>query len=335
MSGTGEHASAAMVGTQVGAGVFSYTITLTDTGTTPIGTFWFAWVPGQDYLSARPTVTGSPSGWTATITGGFPGDGFAIEWVAGAGSAIGIGGVSAAFTFTSTETPAQMGAAAPFFAGPATTTSFIYAGAPLSSAGAKITIPVTVACFRAGTAIRTLDGDVPVEALGAGDVVVTAEGRGRPVTWVGSREVACDGRPELWPVRVQAGALGPQTPLRDLYVSPDHALLLLGVLVPARHLINGSTIARAEMETVTYHHLALAEHDAILAEGAAAESYLAMGDGSGFAGSAWTGGGPGFAREVGSRFDLVVSGPILAEIRREIARRADWLTPSSRFGHAA
>src|ERR1700688_2789545 len=40
-------------------GVNDYSITLNNTGTTTIGTFWFAWVPGAGFLSATPTDIGS------------------------------------------------------------------------------------------------------------------------------------------------------------------------------------------------------------------------------------------------------------------------------------
>ena len=44
-------------------------------------------------------------------------------------------------------------------------------------------------CFAAGTLIRTPAGDVPVETLKAGDVVLTASGAMRPVKWMGHTDV--------------------------------------------------------------------------------------------------------------------------------------------------
>ena len=44
--------------------VYNYDVTVTNTGTTTIGTFWFAWIPGYDLLPHAPTSIASPTGWT-------------------------------------------------------------------------------------------------------------------------------------------------------------------------------------------------------------------------------------------------------------------------------
>jgi hypothetical protein len=55
------------------------------------------------------------------------------------------------------------------------------------------------------------------------------------------------------------------------------------VLIPIKHLINGSTIVQVPVQHVTYHHIELAQHDVLLAEGLPAESFLDMRDGSNYA----------------------------------------------------
>jgi hypothetical protein len=140
---------------------------------------------------------------------------------------------------------------------------------------------IPVPCFADGTRIMTARGEVPVEALRAGDLVVTLGLRGpwlRPVRWIGRRGVDCRRHPNpmaVLPVRILAGALGEGVPHRDLVVSPDHALYLQGVLVPAAALVDGVGILR-DMGTrrVRYFHVELDTHDVLLAEGAAAESWL-------------------------------------------------------------
>ena len=136
---------------------------------------------------------------------------------------------------------------------------------------------VTVACFRAGTAIAVPDGEVRVEALRIGDMVLTASGRLRPIRWIGRRAYPAEtvaAQAQLRPVRVAAGALGRGLPRRDLYLSPLHALLLDGVLVPAAALVNGTTITRAPLAAVSYFHIELDSGDIILAEGAATETFV-------------------------------------------------------------
>src|SRR4051812_29291860 len=49
--------------------VFHYDITVTDTGTTNIGTFWFSWVREVFFPPPVPTAVSSPAGWSASLTG--------------------------------------------------------------------------------------------------------------------------------------------------------------------------------------------------------------------------------------------------------------------------
>jgi hypothetical protein len=129
--------------------------------------------------------------------------------------------------------------------------------------------------------IETVTGPRRVESLAVGDEVVTLLGGPGQIVWVGSRRVDCarHPRPEtVWPVRIAAGAFGQGVPVRDLFVSPDHAVFINDVLVPARLLINGTSIVQVKRDHVKYYHLELPEHAAILAEGLAVESYLDTGD---------------------------------------------------------
>src|ERR1019366_700567 len=125
--------------------------------------------------------------------------------------------------------------------------------------------------------IATVDGLVRVEDLRVEDVVVTADGAFEPIVWIGQRAVNCERHPRpetVWPVRVQAGAFGANVPVRDLYLSPDHAVFVNDVLVPVKLLINGTSIAQVKQNRVTYYHVELPRHAVILAEGLTVESYL-------------------------------------------------------------
>ncbi len=145
---------------------------------------------------------------------------------------------------------------------------------------------VQVACFMPGTLIRTPDGERAVESLAIGDLVLTAEGEAKPVLWIGRQTVSRVFADPLrvLPIRIIAGALDENLPVRDLLVSPDHALLVDGVLIQAGALVNGTTIRREEdVPTVyTYYHVELADHALLLAEGVPAETFVDAVDRMGF-----------------------------------------------------
>jgi hypothetical protein len=139
-----------------------------------------------------------------------------------------------------------------------------------------------IPCFAAGTRILTPDGQVAVEHLAVGDSVLTVlDGAAQKIIWRGQRTIDLrrHANPEkVMPVRILAGAFAAGTPERDLVLSPDHALLIDGHLIEAKTLVNGVTIIRDRAAFVTYHHIELERHDAVLAEGLAAETYLDSGN---------------------------------------------------------
>jgi hypothetical protein len=137
---------------------------------------------------------------------------------------------------------------------------------------------VELVCFMPGTLISTPDGARSVETFMVGDLVLTTEGRAVPVRWIGRQTVSrVFGDPmRVLPIRITANALGDNLPIRDLLLSPDHALLIDGVLVHAGALVNGATVRRESdvPPTYTYYHLELDDHSLILAEGVAAETFV-------------------------------------------------------------
>jgi hypothetical protein len=150
-----------------------------------------------------------------------------------------------------------------------------------------------IPCFAAGTRIMTARGEVPVEELREGDLAVTLSGKGsplKPVRWIGERRVDVASHPHpnlVRPVRIKAGAFADGMPLRDLVVSPDHALSVDGVLIQAGKLVNGVSIVQdLATSAVHYFHVELESHDVLLADGMPAESYLDTGNRSQFANAA-------------------------------------------------
>jgi hypothetical protein len=133
-------------------------------------------------------------------------------------------------------------------------------------------------CFMAGTMIRTPDGEVAIETLKRGDLVLTNDGRSIPVDWLGVQTVSLRfaDKMRVLPIRIRAGAIAENIPSRDLLVSTDHALLVEGALIQAGALVNGTSIVREANvpTTFTYYHVEVEDHSLILAENTPAETFV-------------------------------------------------------------
>jgi autotransporter-associated beta strand protein len=144
--------------------------------------------------------------------------------------------------------------------------------------GGTVVTEDTTPCYCRGTRIRTPGGDMPVEDLRIGDLVSIAGGPALPLKWVGRRSYRdwlAVGNDDIQPILFKAGSIADGVPARDLYVSPEHAMFVDGVLVPAHCLVNGVSIVKmAGMNAVEYFHLEFDRHVVIFAEGATAESFV-------------------------------------------------------------
>lgn len=142
-------------------------------------------------------------------------------------------------------------------------------------------------CFASGTMIDTATGPRPVQGLRVGDLVRTRDHGFQPLRWLGGRRLS--GRdlaraPQLVPIRIAAGALGPGTPAQDLTVSPQHRILVRSriaeriarapeVLIAAVHLLGLPGVSRCPAsDGVGYWHLMFDAHEIVFANGAEAES---------------------------------------------------------------
>lgn len=140
-------------------------------------------------------------------------------------------------------------------------------------------------CFFSGTRIRTARGAMTVESIRPGDELVVIRGgteTTEPVIRALSARIdlASHPRPEdVAPVRFRRNAIADGQPHADLLVSPEHSMIIGGLCVPAKYLVNGATIVMERHHgAFTYHHLELARHGILIAEGALSESYLETGD---------------------------------------------------------
>ncbi len=144
-------------------------------------------------------------------------------------------------------------------------------------------------CFLRGTNILTPSGEVRIEDLRIGDLIVTARGAAMPIKWIG-RNFFKKGSARPWPesvrpIRVSRFAIDDQTPHADLYLSAGHALYIEEVLIPVGHLANGRSIMPAMpegMDCIEYFNIELGTHEVIFAEGTPVETFLVTGDREGF-----------------------------------------------------
>jgi len=135
-------------------------------------------------------------------------------------------------------------------------------------------------CFGPGTMIATPEGEKPVETLHIGDPVLTSTGDVVPVKWIGHQTLLriTDITGKRSPVQISQNALGKGLPHRDLRLTGDHAILIDDLLINASALVNHDTIRFLECaetpERLVYYHVETENHDVILANGVAAETFV-------------------------------------------------------------
>ena len=131
-------------------------------------------------------------------------------------------------------------------------------------------------CFLEGTNILTEDGYRKIEELKIGDKVKTFDGKLEEIKWIGkqTRHRFTAHPTRSLPIQIKAGALGDNLPCRDLFVSPDHSILIEGLLINAGAIENGVSIVKTYPEQYIYYHIELENHALLDAEGIPAESFF-------------------------------------------------------------
>lgn len=138
------------------------------------------------------------------------------------------------------------------------------------TAAAVVTVEATGLC--AGTAVMTLDGELPIEHLTPGDRVITRDSGMAVLRDIRVSVV------EMVPVRIKAGSLGHSRPDHDMMVAPGalvhirdwRAEALFGrksALVPARRLIDGEFVAEMPAAKVTVYELVFDAPHIVYADG--------------------------------------------------------------------
>lgn len=226
--------------------------------------------------AGTPSVTATSTGnGSATSTGGSVSGGGSVSST-GSGSVTGTGGSGSGSSVAGTGGGISVSGSSSVSGNGSVSGSG--SGSVTGTGGSGGPVP----CFVEGTQIATPAGWVAAEKLRPGDAVRTASGRIAAVRWIGWQAMPPHG--EAGPIRIVAGAISPGVPLRDVRLSPDHAVFIDGVLIPAHRLANGTTIRHEyQYATLTYVHVELDRHDVLLAEGLPVESYLDTGNRSQFA----------------------------------------------------
>ncbi|MFT8723677.1 MAG: Hint domain-containing protein [Acetobacter malorum] len=141
-------------------------------------------------------------------------------------------------------------------------------------------------CFLSGSMIQTPNGEVAVETLRLGDEVLAyVDGlpQSRRVVWAGKSHATVRPHLELteagYPVRILKDAISAGVPHKDMLITPEHCLFFNGRFVPARMLVNGSSIFYdTSITSYDYYHVETEQHSVLCADGMLTESYLDTGN---------------------------------------------------------
>lgn len=149
------------------------------------------------------------------------------------------------------------------------------------------TIP-SIICFTPDAMITTPRGQVAVEDLQVGDLVITADNGLQAIRWIGRKRMTgarLQAYPELRPIRIRKDAFGHGLPERDMWVSPQHRMLVKSertmldygekeVLAPAKGLLNDlSVTVDYGLRETEYVHILFDKHEVIFANGTPTESF--------------------------------------------------------------
>jgi hypothetical protein len=98
-----------------------------------------------------------------------------------------------------------------------------------------------------------------------------------PIRFVGQKQSIVNNAAA--PVRIPKDVFEKGRPCEDLYVSRNHGIVVDEELVPAYKLMETHGLKQCfKNRTVTYYHIELEQHSAVVANGVSCESYLDCGN---------------------------------------------------------
>lgn len=124
----------------------------------------------------------------------------------------------------------------------------------------------------AGSLVMTLEGEIPVEFLSAGDRIITRDSGMATVRAVRAKTIICD------VVSIMAGSLGHTRPERDVRVPADQRVLIRDwraealtgqkqALIAARQLVDGEFVRMEQDSAFTIYEIELDRAHVIYADG--------------------------------------------------------------------
>jgi hypothetical protein len=147
-----------------GSGPYTYALSFSNapSATSPVGSVWYAWIPGHFYLPGTPTSASAPTGWTANIVLN------SIQFTANTpADYITPGSSLSGFSYQAAFSPAQLAAALN------SGDSVAYSGGILSDVGDNFTVTAQAANAPPSVAITAATNGATFAAPWTGKILAT------------------------------------------------------------------------------------------------------------------------------------------------------------------
>jgi hypothetical protein len=127
-------------------------------------------------------------------------------------------------------------------------------------------------CFFKGAKILTPNGEINIEDLRNNDYILNKDNEIKKIKMVGHITTMFKGDKTI-PYIIEKNTFGLNKPHSDLYISPQHAILLNNKMIMTMDIKDYSTIYRKDiMYPYTYYSILLDKYDTLIVNGIVAES---------------------------------------------------------------